>query len=325
MTLWIGRRIGVGIANEASRGVGVAPSYWVNATSFSFTDVPERALSEAGFGGIWGGDQAPNTLIHGEGEIEFELDDQSLGAILKSVFGTVNSAIIDTSGYKHTYTLQNDNQHDSITITTTDPIGNLQFELGMIDTFEVTFEPNSIVIARATFMSKGSQETGAHTATYGSTKKWIGRHLTFKLASDTSGLDTASGIDLKSLTLRFEKNAEVQSVLSTVQPIDIVNKRFNVTGELTLNYEDRTWLNYVKNGDYKALRVDLIHDDLAGSATAYYQFRVDLSKVAFDQFDPDFAFDDVVTQSLNFTALYDAGGNDNVVNDCYLINQIASY
>ena len=325
MSLFIGRRIAVGIASELTRGVGVAPAYWLNAKSFSFTDVPERALSEAGFGGIWGGDQSPKTLERSEGEVEFELDDQSFGAILKSVFGTVNSAVSDTSAYKHTYTLQNDNQHDSMTITTIDPIGQLQFELGMIDTFEINIVPSEIISGTVNFIAKGSSDTSGHSATYGATKKFLGRYLQFKVATNTSGLTAASKVSLKSLTLRFEKNAEVNATLSTVQPEDIVNRRFNVTGEVTLDYEDRTWLNFVKDGSYRAIRIGLIHEDVAGSTTQPYEFRLDLSKCSIEGFDPDFAFDDIVTQSFTFNALYDAGGNNNVVNDCYLINQVASY
>jgi len=317
--------LAIGIGNESTRGVGVAPSYWINALSFSFKDVPDRALSEAGFGGIWGGDQAPKTLEHAEGEMELEVDDQSLGAILKAVFGTVSSAVTDTSAYTHTYTLQNDNQHDSLTIHTIDPIGQLQFEMSMVDTFELKIEPNAIISARVGFLAKGSNDSSGQSASYGATKKWIGRHLGFKVAADTSALGAASKINLKSLTLKIEKNAEVNATLSTVQPEDIVNKRFNVTGEIVLNYEDRTWLDYVKNADYKAVRIDLTHDDLAGATTAYYQFRLDLSKVEFEGWDPDFGMDDVVTQTLTFNALYDAGGNDNVVNSCYLINKQASY
>lgn len=323
--LWIGRRIGVGIGVETTRGVGVAPQYWVNALSMDFRDVPERALSEAGFGGIWGGDQSPMTLQRAEGQVEMELDDQSFGAILKALFGNVSTTTVDTTGKKHTYTLQNDNVHDSLTITTIDPIGQLQYELAMIDSFEMNIVPNQIISATVNFISKSSSDTSGHSVDYGASKKWLGRHLQFKVASLTSGLDAAAKINLKSLTLRIEKNAEANQVLSTVQPGDIVNKRFNITGEFTLNYEDRTWLNYVKNGTYRAIRIALVHDDAAGSTTQKYEFRLDLSKCSIEAFEPDFAMDDVVTQGFTFNALYDAGVNDNVVNDAYLVNQIASY
>lgn len=328
MSLFIGRRISVGVGVESTRGTGVAPTYWLNCLSWSFSDNPQRALSEAGFGGIWGGDQAPVTLKKAEGEVEVELGDQSLGSLLVAVFGNSPSTTgpADTAAYTHTYTLTNTNQHKSLSIHVIDPIGQLLFEMAMVDVFELRFVPEEIVSARIGFISKSSTDSAGQTASYGSERKFVGRYLTFKVASDTSGLDAASGVSLKSLTLRFEKNAEAQSILSTVEPEDIVNKRFNVTGEIVLNYEDRTWLNYVKDGDYKAVRFDVIHEDvITGCATTYTQLRLDLSKVEFENWSPDFAMDDVVTQTLTFSALYDAGGNDNVINSCYLVNGVTSY
>jgi len=326
--LWIGRRESVGIGVESTRGVGVAPSYWLNCLSFTFKDVPTRAVSEAGFGGIWAGDQAPKTMEHAEGEFEIEVGDQSLGALLVAVFGDSpsTSGPTDTAAYTHTFTLSNTNQHKSLTIHTVDPIGQLVYEMAMIDTFELRVEPDSIITARVSFISKGSTTSAGQSASYGAEKKFVGRYLTFKVASDTSGLDAASAISLKSLILRFEKNAEAQATLSTVQPEDIVNKRFNISGEIVLNYEDRTWLNYVKNASDKAVRIDIVHEDtITGCASTKYQFRLDLSKVAFESWDSDFAMDDVVTQTLSFTAFYDAGGNNNVVNSCYLVNGVTSY
>lgn len=327
MSLWIGRRQSVGIGLESTRGTGVAPTYWLNCLSFSHKDVPSRAMSEAGFGGIWGGDQAPKTMEHGEGEMEIEIGDQSFGAILQAVFGTtVTTGPADTAAYTHTYSLQNDNQHDSLSIHTIDPIGQLLFEMSMIDTFEMVIEQNAIIRATIGFISKGSASSSDQTASYSAEKKFVGRNLTFKIAATTGDLAAASAISLKSLTLRVEKNVEAQSVLSTVQPEDILNKRFNITGEIVLNYEDRTWLDYVKDASDKAVRIDLTHaDTITGCATTKYQFTLDLSKVAFEAWDPDLAMDEVTTQTLTFTALYDAGSNDNVINSCTLINGVVSY
>lgn len=326
MTLWIGRRASIGVASEALRGVGAAPTYWINPLSFSFADVPERAISDASFGGIWGGDQSLKVLEKAEGDIEMEVDDRSFGVFLRSVFGAVSPATIDTSAYKHTYTISNTNQHTSMTLTVDDPIGQLQFELSMIDTLEMSFVANQIVKSKVKFISKGSQDTSLNTPSFSTaTKKFVGRHLQFKVADVTANLAAASAVSLLSLNLRFEKNAEAQSTLSTVQPEDVVNKKFAITGDFTLNYEDRTWLNYVKNGTYRAIRINLIHDDLAGAATQKYEFLLDLSKCAIESFDPDFSMDDVVKQKFNFTALYDAGGNNNVVNNCYLVNKVTTY
>jgi len=212
-----------------------------------------------------------------------------------------------------------------LSITTIDAIGQLIYELGMIDSLELIIEPDSIIHYRVNFMSKGSATSAGQTASFGAEKKFVGRFLTFKTAATTAALTAASGINLKSLTIRIEKNAIVNQVLSTIQPDDIFNRMFNISGEMVLDYADRTYLDYVRDGSYKAARIDLIHPDSAGSGTTKYQFRLDLSKIDFDNFDPDFAMDDIVTQTLSFNALYDAGVNNNIINSCYLVNEVDSY
>lgn len=316
----------VGIGLESTRGVGVAPTYWLNVVSQDFKDIPTRAKSEASFSSIVAGDQAPLTLTHAEGEIEVEIGDQSLGLLLTAIVGDQPTSVnTDVTAYTHTFTLQNDNEHDSLTIHTIDPIGQLAYELAMVDSAEIRVEPNAIITMAINFMSKASADSSAQASTYLAEKKFVGRFLQFKTAATASGLTAASVTKLKSATIRFEKNAEVQNTLATVQPEDVVNKRFNITGEFTLDYEDRTFLNFVKNANNRAMRFDFIHEDTISGSSSVYQFTLDLSKVMIEAFEPDFALDDIVTQTFNWTALYDAGGNDNVINSFTLVNAVISY
>jgi len=266
-------------------------------------------------------------MEHAEGDFEIEVGDQSLGVLLSAVFGAVPTTTgpTDTAAYTHTWTLTNDNQHKSLTIHTIDPIGQLAYELSMIDTFELRVEQDAIISANVSFISKSSADSSGQTSSYGAEKKFVGRFLTFKVGATTADLTAASGVSLKSLTLTFEKNAEAQATLSTVQPEDVVNKRFNITGEIVLNYEDRTWLNYLKNTSDKAVRIDIVHEDvITGAASTYYTFRLDLSKVIFETWDSDFSIDDIVTQTVTFKAMFDTV-NQNVINSTYLINAVSSY
>jgi len=327
MSKWIGRRQSIGIAKEAVRGVGETPTYWLNVLSFSFKDVPTKALSEAGFGKITGGDQSPLTMIHGEGDMEVELGDQSFGLILLALLGSVSTTgPTDTTAYTHSFSLSNTNQHQSLSITTTDPIGDLMYELAMINSLEITIVPDSIVSYTVSFISKGSADSSGHTASYQSENKFVGRNLSLKIADDTSGLGAATATKVKSLTLTFEKNAEISATLSTLHPEDVVNKLFTISGEIVLDYEDRTLFGYITADSYKALRIQLTGTTLvSGSATTYPSWTLDLSKVSFDSFEPDFSLNEIVTQTLMFNALYDAGGNDNMINACTLVNEVDSY
>lgn len=324
---WIGRRQSIGIAKEASRGVGVAPTYWLNVLSFNFKDVPVKALSEASFGRITGGDQSPLTMIHGEGDMEVELGDQSFGLILYALLGTLaTSGPTDTSAYTHAFSLANTNQHQSLSITTTDPIGDLMYELAMISSLEIAIIPDTIISYKVDFLSKGSAGSSGNTASYSSENKFVGRNLTFKVAANTAGLAAASETKVKSLTITFEKNAEINATLSTLHPEDVCNKMFDVKGEIVLDYEDRTFFDYITADAYKAIRIDLLGTTLiTGAGSTFPEWTLDLSKVSFDTFEPDFSPNEIVTQTLLFNALYDAGGNDNVINACSLINEVASY
>ena len=69
MSKFIGRRLAVGVAKEASRGVGVAPTHWLNAINFGLFDKSVKARSQASTGGIWVGDQALVARKFAEGEI----------------------------------------------------------------------------------------------------------------------------------------------------------------------------------------------------------------------------------------------------------------
>jgi hypothetical protein len=324
MSKFIGRQLGIGIGKEASRGVGVAPSYWLHATAFSHNDKVTKAREEGYNGGIWMGDQAFVAQKWAEGDIEVELTDKSFPLILLSAFGALSSAVVETTAYKHSITLTNSSQHQTLSLHTTNPIGDLIFELAMLDKLSIKITPNEIVKYTASFKSKSSQ-TSESTSTYVAENKFLGRHLSLKVAANTGALAAASKVAVKTLTLNIEKNTEIYNAIGTVQPNDIVNKNFSITGELELSYDDETYKNYMLDGTYKAMRIDLVNSDATVGATSNPSFRIDLSKVDFDAWEANYPLNDLVTQKISFTALYDLGGNGNVINDCYVINGVASY
>jgi len=320
---FVGRRLAVGVGKETTRGTGVAPTFWLGVTSFSFFDKAIKARSIASMGGIWGGDQSLVARKYAEGEIEVEMDDKSFGLILLGTLGTVSSAIHETTAYKHTFSLQNDSEHDSLSIHTSDPIGDNIFEMSMVDSLSIEFTPEELVKYTVAFKSKNSA-TSSSTESYVANNKFLGRQLAVKVATDTSGLDAASKLTLSRASINISKNTELYNVVGTVQPSDINNKMFEITGELEISFDDMTYRDYMMNGDYKALRFDLVNNAVTIGATSNPSFRLDLSRVDFDGWDVDYSLDDIVKQTITFTALYSIA-NANVINNCYLINTTTSY
>lgn len=323
MSKFIGRQLAIGVGKETSRGVGVSPTYWLHATTFKYFDKVSKVKEDGFTGGIWNGDQSFVTQKWADGDIECDMTDKSFGLVMLACFGAVSSAAY-LSAYKHTYTLLNSAQHTSLSLHTADPIGQLIFELTMLDKLVIKITPQEIVKTTLTFKSKASSGS-LSTATLIAENKFLGRHLDFRLASTTSGLAAASKIvSVKSLTLTIEKNAEIYDVIGTVQPNDIVNKNIMITGEVELSYDDNTWKNYMLDGTYKAMRIALINTQVT-IGTTNPTFLLDLSKVEFDSWEVDYPLNDLVNQKIKFAALYDLGGNGNLFNDAYIINEVASY
>lgn len=326
MSKIIGRLVDVGIAKEASRGVGAAASFWIPKNNVTIDDKVSKARSRPSYGNIgYEGNQAIVTQKWAEGNIEMDLRDKSFGLLLLSMLGTVNtSGPTDTSLYTHTFTLQNDSQHDSLAISVKESdIASLMYKLAMIESLKMTIVPDDTVKLDINFMAKSATTTTC-SVTYAAENKFIGRHLTFKLATLTSGLAAASNIPVKKLVLTFQKRLKMDSVTGTVEPVDFLNQAFSITGEVEMTLEGRTYRDLMVNGTYNAVRVDLTNDQVLIGASSNPQFTLDLSKVDFEAWESQMPNDDIALQTFSFQALYDTT-NGNIINSCVLKNAQTSY
>jgi len=100
--------IAIGVGKETVRGTGVAPTYWLHATTFKYNDKVSKVKEDGFTGGIWNGDQSFVTQKWADGDIECDMTDKSFGLIMLACFGSVSTASY-LSAYKHTYTLSNSN------------------------------------------------------------------------------------------------------------------------------------------------------------------------------------------------------------------------
>lgn len=321
----IGRLINLGLAKEATRGTAAAATYWLAKASMSFFDRVTKSVSQLGYGNIGDGNQELVALKWAEGAIETDLQSKSFGLILLATFGTLSTGSFN-SVYKHTYTLQNDNAHDSLTLWYKDSAESLSyfFEMAMVDSLTIKAVPEDTIKATVKFTSKNSEDAGGTvTPAYVAEDKFLGRHLTLKVASLASGLTAAGKIYVKSFELNINKNVLRDHVLGTVTPYDIVNQKFEITGSFEIDKGDATYRNLMLDGTYQAMRIDIVNTQVT-IGTTNPAFRLDLSRVAFDAWEEKDENDALVTQKINFRALYDIT-NGNIINDCYLVNAVASY
>ena len=325
MTKIIGRRKEIGVAAESVRGAGAAPSFIIPKVDFTLEDKVVKARTREGYGNIVeAGNQSIPAKVWAEGQIVMDMLDKNFGLFLYALLGSKSVSGPSDSAYTHTFTLSNSNQHQSLAISMKEStLSELMFKLAMINSMTIEIVPEEAVKVTMNIMAKKGVTT-SQSYSYTAENKFLGRDLSFKIASLTSGLSAASNIPLKRLTLNIEKNTILDHNTGTVQPQDILNQAFRITGDVELDYEGRTYADYMSDGSYKAVRIALTNQRALIGASTRPAFTLDLSRVEFDQWESTFANDEIAKQKFTFIALYDIT-NGNLINSCTLVNAQASY
>lgn len=320
MTKFAGRRGKLGIAIEATRGVSPAAAsfFWVPNVTMSFRDTIETAREEQGLGVLADSDSNFVTMVMGEGEVEAQLYDKALGVILTGVLGA-SPVTTGSNPYTHTYTLSNSNQGKSVSLYWQDPDRSDMFQLGMVNSFNITVEPNGIVSYTIGFMSKSGKDWTSLTPSFTSLgNKFLHQHVQVRLADTVGALSAATALSLKNLELNIERNVTYDSVIGTVEPEDILAQQLSVEGSINLNLEDDTYRNYMLNGTYKAMEVKFLR---SASSSLTLQFP----RVDFTEWEPDYSLNEIATQSVNLKANYDAANGLDIISSAVLVNAQVSY
>lgn len=319
MTKFVGRRAGVAIAKETSRGVAGTTLFWLPYAKMSFDDKTITVRETQALGKIADGDSIYVTEQHGEGDIEAQVYDKALGLLLASTLGAVP---VTTGGspYTQTYTLSQTNQPVSLTLYYQDPDITKAYRNAVVDKWKMQVDMNAIVNHTFSFKSKvGADQSVALTPNYTSLgSKFLHQHLSFKLAANVGAIAAATPISLKSLELNVDKNAMFDNALGTLEPEDVLSQQLSVTGTIELNKTDDTYRQLMLAGTYKSMEIKL-----NGGTSSSLQLQ--FPRVSFTSWESDKSLDKIMTQKIQFTANYDAANALDVISTAVLTNLQSSY
>jgi len=322
MSKQIGRLVKLGVGKEASRGAGIAPSMWLPQVDFSLMEKVDKVRDDSGFGNLADSQDIMVSEKYAEGEISGQLRDQTFGYFLLALLGSVSSSA-SGAGYAHTFTLTQSNQHQSLALVKKDELETLMYKLAMLSKLDVKLALDSFANFTAGIIAKAGV-TSSGTPSYTDENKFSKKHAKIKVATNIAGLAAATALEVKTLELNIEKNVIRDSAFGTVQPVDILNKALSISGQITLNYEDNTFRDYMLNGDKKSLEIKLENTDVDLGSGLYPSLTIQLPLVDFD-WSPNYALEDIVSQTISFKANYDVANSQEIIHSCILVNDKASY
>lgn len=325
MSKFIGRLIKVGIGKETSRGTKVAPAYWLDLANITVDDKFEYVVDDGAIGVIEDAKDLKVTKRYSQGEISGKVADKSFGLILLSALGSVASvekSAPNTGVYDHSFSVQEDAQHDSLTVEAKNPNEQLAFPNVMISSLEVTADLNEFVKFKGEVMGKPG-EAAANTPAFLTENNFLAKNVSVKFADDLAGLGAASAIDAKNISIKIEKNLESDDVLGSDTPADILNKKFSITGSIELYYDATTYKTLSLAGTQKAVRIDLVDTGTTIGSSANPEIKIDLAKVKLTEWAKDGENDDIVKQTLDFKAFYSLA--DSQMISVVLTNEEATY
>ncbi len=322
MSKFIGRLVRLGIGRETTRGGGITPDIWLPQVGCTLGVKVDEARVVGALGSLADSEEKLVVEKYASGEISGELRDQSFGYLLYALLGSLSTSG-SSSPYTHSFSLSETNQHTSLALTVQDSsLATEMYRLAVLNSLGISVELGGLVNFTADFLTKAPVASSA-TPSITDENKFSKKHVRIKVASNLAGLSTASYIDIKSLSVMINKNAERDSALGTVQPVDILNKSLSIEGSLNLNYEDNTWRDYMVNATERAMQILIENSDVDLGGGVNPHLQIELPKVDFSGWEPDRSLDDIVKQSINFKANYDA--TNGIISTCELINAKASY
>ncbi|GIW70361.1 MAG: hypothetical protein KatS3mg101_1108 [Patescibacteria group bacterium] len=308
MAKGIGRLISLGIGRETTRGTAVTPNFWIPFSDLDIQEKDEKALDEATVGVIE--DSVGQTIVKqwAEGKWKAPIGDRHFPLILYATLGTIQSATKsgETTVYDHNISVQQSAQHQSLTIGIDDPLSGQDYRhaLGVISSLEINYELGKILEYGVTIKAKKGEAANL-TPSQVAENKFIHKHFTFKMAADQASLDAAQAMNIRSLTLKIEKNIDEDLALGNLSPVDFLNKQLSIEGTIEAVWQNETdFKQAALAGTKKAIRLDLVNTDVTIGTASNPRIKIDLHKVIFKEITKAVKLNDIVMQTLSFKAHY---------------------
>jgi hypothetical protein len=283
----------IALVIEGTRGTKAALTTgdWLAHEGYDFGPKIEKVEATSGLGRI----ESRN-----RGEIVKEWSEGSLPLLLSKLNATrVMAAIMGDTGTGGDYVLQNDNAHDTFTVYTKDPVsGSKSYKLTAPNTITMEITPDQYIQVGMDLIGGKEVAESDLTPDYPTTDEILKpKQVGVKFATDYDGLSSATAITtVQGITLNIEKNVEPKWVVGSTEPEDQINRRYSITGDITLKFDVDTYRTLGLSDTSRAMKLEVI--------SGTWGFALEFPSLDFEDWSVETGLDGYVTNTLGFKANY---------------------
>ena len=307
----LGESVQLGVGQEAVRGTGVTPTAWLPArTPSGIRVVVDKVLVQETRASRITSQGSEITQKRVEGDVEFNIKNNSIVHFLKSLLGTVTSGLAggESAVWEHVVTVElNDPQNPSLTLALAKPsFQDYRYDLVVPSSLEIATPVDDLVTGTMEFVGKDESTVADYTPSFDADDYYFRNHdVTIKLASDVAGLAGAQALKVKEFSLSIANNARVNQNISDYNPSDVLGMLIEITGSMKIDYEDETHHDTYVAGTYQAMQISMVRTDVTIGVASNPEITVVLPKVSFESLEQDRPIDDILADGIEFTAHYD--------------------
>lgn len=322
MADYIGRKVAVGIGKETVRGTAVAPAFWVRHLSLDFKKRGEAVQNESALGRREKFSDSEIVREFAEGNLEGKVNSKSIGLILLGAFGTVNSAA-NGAGYDHTFTVDQSNTPQSLTIAKVDGVNSRRHALAMIRSLEINIEAGEYVKFTADLIAKKGATGATETVAYVEEYEFTSKDAFVKFADEVADLGAASNSAIKSGRITLDLGVEPYYEVGSTEPAEIHAGAIEVTGEIVARHTNGTYEDMYYGNTKKAMQFGFENSavDLGGGLNPALVFT--LPQVSVTDYDTSNDLDAIVEQTMGITGQINL--TEGYAVEAVLTNDQASY
>lgn len=330
MSNLLGENINLGLGVETTRGTEATISDWVPArTPAGINVIVDKTPIKETRGTRFSSTGFETTHKRAEGELEFNVRNRTIGYILKSLLGSVSSALKsgETAVYEHIFTvLSASPSNPSLTVGISRPgFTDYKYLLALVSALELRTPMDDLVNATATFLaSDEAEKSPSYTPAFTDEDTYFRNHdLRVKIASNVAGLSSADAICIKDLKLKISNNAKPQMCVASISPIDILGMTYEIEGTLKVDYTAKDNHDRYVNSTVFAMEISMENTSKTIGSASHPKIVITLPNVSIKTYKEDRPIDDIVSEELGISCHYSLSDNSAIT--VKVINEKENY